>query len=321
MAGRFILLGSLLLAHALPVNAGGGIDVHSFANPCGRKEFRWTENGKTSTWSTEVIGRRVRNGRPVYLQQEYDETGSPNDQQFILADLSRGMFEAGGVNDLGDVTERTFRWNPPIPMLMDSFVPGKWYSARHARLDWSEEVTLRIKTTKEKVTVPFGTLDCYKVTRTVTGRGDRMMEQAWYAKHLGLVKRNQDGNLWELVSYQPAPWLTVEQPAGSEVFDSLSKKSFGSTAIGGKGKARTFVVKNRGTAPLGGIKVAQSGPGAGDFIIHAPAKTTLRPDASTTFTVVFKPRTAGTKNTVLAISSNDPKGNLFEIKLSGAGVK
>jgi hypothetical protein len=117
------------------------------------------------------------------------------------------------------------------------------------------------------------------------------------------------------------PDIAVQQPAGTDLTDGSSKKPFGTAKIGTKGKSKTFTIKNTGKTKLSGLSIKKSGANKGDFIVGDPEKTSLAKGASTTFKVTFKPSSKGTKNAAIAISSNDPDEDPFDIKLSGEGVK
>lgn len=117
------------------------------------------------------------------------------------------------------------------------------------------------------------------------------------------------------------PDISVQQPAGSQLADGSSKKSFGTAKLGKKGVSKTFTIKNTGSAPLNNLAVALTGKHKKDFKVTAPSKTSLAPGASTTFKVTFKPKTKGTRNALLQISSNDKDENPFDITVTGLAVE
>lgn len=122
----------------------------------------------------------------------------------------------------------------------------------------------------------------------------------------------------------PAPAgaeIEVAQPATSSLVDGISKKSFGTVKVGRAGSAKTFTITNFGSSKLTGLAVTKTGQQKGDFVVTAPAKTSLAPGTSTTFKVTFKPRAKGTRNAAIHIKSNDPNENPFDIKLTGQGAK
>lgn len=64
---------------------------------------------------------------------------------------------------------------------------------------------------------------------------------------------------------------------------------------------------------LGGADNAQ-------FSVSSPGVTLLAPNATATFTVTFSPTSAGVKNAVVNIASDDTDENPFRINVSGTGV-
>lgn len=124
-----------------------------------------------------------------------------------------------------------------------------------------------------------------------------------------------------VVGNDSGPDIAVQQPAGTDLTDGTAKKSFGTVAVGGNGKSKTFTIKNTGKAKLTGLSIKKSGPNKGDFDVSDPVKNSLAKGASTTFKVTFKPSAKGTRNAAIAIASNDPDEDPFNIKLSGEGVK
>lgn len=118
-----------------------------------------------------------------------------------------------------------------------------------------------------------------------------------------------------------APEIVVQQPKGSGLADGSDKRSFGTVKIGKAGSAKTFTIKNTGTAGLTGLKITKTGSNAKDFSVTGPDKTTLAPGAGTTFKVTFKPKAKGNRNAVIHIKSNDADENPFDIKLTGLGKK
>ena len=117
------------------------------------------------------------------------------------------------------------------------------------------------------------------------------------------------------------PQIAVEQPFKTNLVDGKDKRDFGSASVGiGKVK-KTFTIRNNGTADLKGFKITNNGANPADFVVAAPTTTTVPPGGSTTFTVTFKPKAIGVRNTTVHISSNDAAVPSFDIKLSGLGGK
>ena len=116
------------------------------------------------------------------------------------------------------------------------------------------------------------------------------------------------------------PEIVVEYPVGSSLVDGSSKKSFGTVKVGKTSTAKIFTIRNTGTANLTGLAITKTGAHSSNFIVTAPAKTTLAPGASTTFRARFKPTAVGTRNAAIHIKSNDANENPFDIKLAGQGA-
>ena len=122
------------------------------------------------------------------------------------------------------------------------------------------------------------------------------------------------------VALAGAPEITVEYPAGSSLVDGKAKKSFGTVTVGKRSTAKIFTIRNTGTANLTGLAITKTGAHSSNFIVTAPAKTTLAPGASTTFSARFKPTAVGIRNAAIHIKSNDANENPFDIKLAGQGA-
>lgn len=116
------------------------------------------------------------------------------------------------------------------------------------------------------------------------------------------------------------PDIDVEQPAYSDLADGVSKKGFGTATVGGNGTSRLFTIRNQGTTDLKALSISSDGTNAADFNIADLATKSLKPGASTTFRVTFKPADAGTRKAAIHIASDDPNENPFDISVSGHGV-
>ena len=116
-----------------------------------------------------------------------------------------------------------------------------------------------------------------------------------------------------------SPEIAVQQPAGTELKDGLSSKSFGSIAVKST-VTKTFTIKNTGTANLTSLAITKNGANAKDFKMKPPLKNTLAPGASTRFKVTFKPSAKGIRKAAIHIKSNDSNESSFDIALTGQGV-
>ncbi|MES2660217.1 MAG: choice-of-anchor D domain-containing protein [Verrucomicrobiota bacterium] len=115
-----------------------------------------------------------------------------------------------------------------------------------------------------------------------------------------------------------APEISVNGPDGDPLEDNTGKTRFGTVKPGQTGTARKFTIKNTGKAKLTGLSVSKTGK---DFIITGSVAPSLAPGKSTSFKVSFKPSSAGTKNAVIKIDSNDADEAPFEIKVIGVGAR
>jgi hypothetical protein len=115
------------------------------------------------------------------------------------------------------------------------------------------------------------------------------------------------------------PEIEVRQPAGTNLTDSVSSKSFGSVVVKSK-VTKTFTIKNTGTATLKSLAITKNGKHAKNFTVTKPLKTSLSPGTSTTFKVTFKPSAKGTRKAAIHIACNDGNENPFDIALTGKGV-
>jgi hypothetical protein len=110
--------------------------------------------------------------------------------------------------------------------------------------------------------------------------------------------------------------IVVHSRSGVEFTSGGSSEDFGSP-LSGESVARTFTIRNAGETPLIGIAATCEGPQAADFILGAPAATSVPPGGSTTITVTFQATSGGDKEAFLKISSNDADENPFEVALLG----
>jgi len=115
------------------------------------------------------------------------------------------------------------------------------------------------------------------------------------------------------------PEIEIQQPAGTDLKDGVSTKSFGSVAVKSSA-SKTFTIRNTGTAKLTGLAITKTGANSKDFSVKAPLMTSLAPGASTTFKVIFKPSAKGIRKAFIHIKSNDSNENPFDIALTGKGT-
>lgn len=120
-------------------------------------------------------------------------------------------------------------------------------------------------------------------------------------------------------STEKSPEITVEQPLGKNLVDAKATIGFGTVRLKKTGKAKTFTIRNTGTAQLQNLAVALSGKQAKDFVLTPPKTKALAPGGSTTFKLSFRPKAKGPRRAAIKIRSNDADENPFDIKLTGSG--
>ncbi|MBS0658888.1 MAG: choice-of-anchor D domain-containing protein [Verrucomicrobia bacterium] len=156
----------------------------------------------------------------------------------------------------------------------------------------------------------------FTVTFTPTAGGTR-------TANVLLASNDADENPFVLPvsGTQPTPEIAVYVGASTAAADErqsgIGTSSFDPVVVGASGPARTFTVRNVGTADLTGLSLALAGANAADFSVTPPLVTTLAPDATTTFTVTFAPGAAGLRVAQVEISSNDADENPFLLALAG----
>ncbi len=91
---------------------------------------------------------------------------------------------------------------------------------------------------------------------------------------------------WAIVIEVSGPEITVEQPPGVPLTDSVSTVTFSPAAVG-TSISRTFTVRNQGNANLSGLLVTKDGAHQSKFALGALGATDLAPGAGTTFLVTL----------------------------------
>lgn len=113
--------------------------------------------------------------------------------------------------------------------------------------------------------------------------------------------------------------IVVEQPAGTRLADGTTI-DFGDLPTDSL-HLRTFTIRNPGGEPLTDLDISLGGTDPWEYDVTQPAQSTLAPGGSTTFTVTFEPWDTGSLNATLTITSNDIKGNPFNLFLTGNSIE
>lgn len=183
-------------------------------------------------------------------------------------------------------------------------------------------------------TVPYVTTQLMPATEAAATPSDNIvaslgssLSRCTYTPVSGTITWGGDSYTGQIVSgrqlvinYSASSDIAVYQPTGSSLTDGAAKKSFGTVQIGSRSAAKTFTIKNTGTAKLTGLSIVQAGVAKAEFTVSDLARTNLAAGESTTFKVRFKPVAAGKRRAAIRISSNDADENPFNIKLVGQGV-
>jgi uncharacterized delta-60 repeat protein len=130
------------------------------------------------------------------------------------------------------------------------------------------------------------------------------------------------GLVEEVVSFG-FPDIGVQQPLGSGLLDGDSSIAFGAASIGSSTSPKTFTIMNTGGADLTNLAVTIDGANPGDFALTAPVTTTVPPNQTTTFTVMFTPGgtvSASRTATIHVVSNMAGTKNPFDIALTGTGL-
>jgi len=101
---------------------------------------------------------------------------------------------------------------------------------------------------------------------------------------------------------------------------SNNSLSFGNVGVGGGAETRTFTIDNSGDQDLTVTGFSFTGDAGFSIVSPATPFTITSSDPAVTVTVAFDPATNGAKSATLAIASNDPDENPYDVSLSGTGV-
>jgi len=94
-------------------------------------------------------------------------------------------------------------------------------------------------------------------------------------------------------------------------------KAFPATEVGRQSRAQNLRIFNGGGSPLSGLRITIDGKSKRDFLILQPARKSLAPGIATTFRATFRPRSKGSRNATLTVTSNAPS---VQVAISGRGL-
>ena len=323
------------------INASGQIAGSAFFPSSGNHAVRWTGTTATDLGGGEGYGINS-SGKVVgyYINTNGDAQAALWTDGLVIALGTYGLrgSAAYGINDSGQIVGGvTFRYNSGVErmhaVLWTGTVPfdlgtlGGLESEAHA-INASGDVTgySQIAGGAARYFLYTGGVMYDLSTLLVPGSGVTLLSLDPLGNSINdfgqIAASGQFGGKIHALRLTPmVPDLTLEQPAGTTLTDGASTVSHGIGFVGVT-SARTFTVRNVGTAELNSLAVSFDGTNAGDFAVTtALGATTLAPNASTTFTVTFNRAIAGIRTAALHLASNVPGSkNPFDITLSGRAL-
>ena len=114
--------------------------------------------------------------------------------------------------------------------------------------------------------------------------------------------------------------LTVEQPTTQVLANNTASVDFSSVTMTTAAPAKTFTVRNNGSAPLTVTGITKDGANAADFALSSSAGFTLAPGATQNFSITFTPSAAGIRTATLHVLSDDASIPSFNVTLTGEGM-
>ncbi|WP_299117829.1 LamG-like jellyroll fold domain-containing protein [uncultured Winogradskyella sp.] len=123
------------------------------------------------------------------------------------------------------------------------------------------------------------------------------------------------------LSNTPRPEIDIQSNAitiadGDTTPSIYDNTDFGTTDTGTPA-VYTYTIQNLGLANLNLSSWTSS---AGEFVVSAPASTSLAPGASTTFTVTFTPSGTATYTGTITINNNDSDEGVYNFDVTGIGA-
>lgn len=123
------------------------------------------------------------------------------------------------------------------------------------------------------------------------------------------------------VGVLPAPEIRVERSDNGNIPNTSAANTgyftiFAAQDIGTSSAARTFYVRNEGTATLNLSSITSS---LADFTVAATMPSALAPAGVIAFTITFTPTAVGTRTATITIANDDADENPFTFGVQGTG--
>ncbi|WP_435254546.1 choice-of-anchor D domain-containing protein [Tenacibaculum sp. A30] len=114
---------------------------------------------------------------------------------------------------------------------------------------------------------------------------------------------------------------TGTAPAQPAIAFSETGLGFGDVTVGNSGNDLTFAIQNNGQGNLEVSNIRMSGLNASDFtLVNVSAPQTIAPGSFYEVTARFTPQSAGQKQAMIVVESNDPTKPSYAILINGTGI-
>jgi hypothetical protein len=125
------------------------------------------------------------------------------------------------------------------------------------------------------------------------------------------------GAVFLLVENAIAPKINIQQSSTNIPNKNGQYNFIGITPVGSSSSPVLFTIQNSGNSNLNLGNITISGVNASEFSITDPSVLIIPgPNGSTTFSIVFKPVSVGSKTAIISIPSNDPNINPYTFIIS-----
>ena len=114
--------------------------------------------------------------------------------------------------------------------------------------------------------------------------------------------------------------ITVEQPTTQVLANNTASVVFDAATLTTPAPAKTFTVRNNGTATLTVTGITKDGANAADFALSSSAGFALAPGATQSFSITFTPSVVGLRTAALHVLSDDASIPSFNVTLTGEGM-